>query len=132
MCGIAGIVSVDASDEVGFVLKQMLQTMQHRGPDGAGFVIDRYLERKMKLEDLSLNGRKGHTALGHVRLAITGERTGLQPFQSDNGKLSMLHNGEIYNYQELRLSLGVDKKVSTNTDSEVILQLIEKECGGRC
>jgi asparagine synthase (glutamine-hydrolysing) len=130
MCGIAGIVSVGASDEVGIILKQMLQTMQHRGPDGAGFVIDRYLERKMKLEDLSLKGRKGHTALGHVRLAITGERTGLQPFQSDNGKLSMLHNGEIYNYQELRSSLGVGKKVSTNTDSEVILQLIDKEYDG--
>ena len=130
MCGIAGIVNVSAHDEAGPVLKKMLETMQHRGPDGAGFVMDGYLERKMKLEDLTLGGRKGRAALGHIRLAITGERTGLQPFQSDNGKLSMLHNGEIYNYQDLRSSLGKGGKVSTGTDSEVILHLIEKEYHG--
>jgi asparagine synthase (glutamine-hydrolysing) len=130
MCGIAGIMNSSADDEAGTMLKQMLETMQHRGPDGAGFVIDGHLERKTKLEDLTLTGRKGRSALGHVRLAITGELTGLQPFQSDSGTLSMLHNGEIYNYRELRSSLGNDASVSTGTDSEVVLKLIEREYKG--
>jgi asparagine synthase (glutamine-hydrolysing) len=130
MCGIAGIVSSSESNETGNLLKSMLQTIQHRGPDGAGFVIDGKLERKMRFNDLNLERKRGRIALGHVRLAITGEITGLQPFQSDNGKLTILHNGEIYNYRKLRSELEGDFRFTTDTDSEVILKLIEKYYAG--
>lgn len=130
MCGIAGIVSSSENDETGSLLKCMLQTIQHRGPDGAGFVMDGELERKMHFNDLNLEKRTGRIALGHVRLAITGEITGLQPFQSDNGKLTILHNGEIYNYRKLRSELEGDFRFTTHTDSEVILRLIEKDYHG--
>lgn len=130
MCGIAGIVSNSDNDETGSLLKRMLQTIQHRGPDGAGYIMDGMIERSMSFHDLHLERKRGRIALGHVRLAITGEITGLQPFQSDNGKLSILHNGEIYNHRELRSELEGDFRFKTNTDSEVILRLIEKQYNG--
>ena len=53
MCGIAGIVSSSDNDEKGSLLKKMLQTAQHQGSDGAGYVIDGVFERKMRLQDLN-------------------------------------------------------------------------------
>jgi len=98
MCGIAGLVSSDESDETGQRLKKMLKAMLHRGPDGAGFVIGGKAERKFDFEHLGFDGKRGKVGMGHVRLAITGGTEGLQPFQSEDGRLSLLHNGEIYNY----------------------------------
>lgn len=95
MCGIAGIVS-ESETEIGGPLKRMLESMKHRGPDGAGFVIGGVVERGPRLEDLPLEGRTGRVALGHVRLAITGGATGVQPFQSRDGRLALLHNGETF------------------------------------
>lgn len=129
MCGIAGMVS-STSRELGPLLKEMLHTLQHRGPDGAGYVIGSECERKPELEALSFNGKKDTVALGHVRLAITGGRAGVQPFQSEGGRLSLLHNGEIYNFRELAQELNDDYSVDTGSDSEVLLRLIEKEYRG--
>ena len=126
MCGIAGIVSSDEKDETGKRLKRMLEVMLHRGPDGAGFVIGGDLERRLEFEDLNFEGKKGNVAIGHVRLAITGGKSGLQPFQSKDKKLSLLHNGEIYNYRELRKELPAGAELETESDSEVIIKLIEK------
>jgi asparagine synthase (glutamine-hydrolysing) len=129
MCGIAGISS-SSHRELGPLLKEMLQSMQHRGPDGAGFVIGESCERGERLEDLTFRGKKGIHALGHVRLAITGGPTGLQPFMSQDGSLSLLHNGEIYNYRELAKELGIDPVELTGSDSEVLMKLVEREYGG--
>ncbi len=130
MCGIAGIVSDNDNYDIGNTLKKMLQSMQHRGPDGAGYVIGGLAERGMSLEDLKFEGRRGRTALGHVRLAITGGIAGLQPFQSADGRLCLLHNGEIYNYRKLRAELEGTYTFQTQTDSEVILALLEKAYRG--
>lgn len=129
MCGIAGISS-SSYRELGPLLQLMLETMQHRGPDGAGYVIDEFRERGGRLEDLTFSGRKGRHALGHVRLAITGGPTGLQPFVSQDGRISLLHNGEIYNYRALSKELGVDPGELTGSDSEVLMKLVEREYGG--
>ena len=129
MCGIAGIIS-SSQRQIGKELMQMLQSMQHRGPDGAGYVIDNTLRRGSRIEDLSLQGRKGYVGLGHVRLSITGEHSAFQPFQSDDGKLSLLHNGEIYNYKNIRADLKNPDAVQTNSDSEVILRYIEENYNG--
>jgi asparagine synthase (glutamine-hydrolysing) len=130
MCGIAGLVSSDESDETGKRLRRMLRTMLHRGPDGAGFVIGGKAERKFEFEDLDFQGKKGKVGMGHVRLAITGGSHGLQPFQSEDGKLSLLHNGEIYNYRELRSGFGAERDLETATDSEVVLRLVEENYNG--
>lgn len=128
MCGIAGIVS-NNEDETGSCLKRMLASMQHRGPDGAGLMIGGNVEHKDKLDELDFDSGKGPIALGHVRLAITGGMIGLQPFQSRDKRFCLLHNGEIYNYKELRKEMdGVD--FQTQTDSEVILRLVEKYYDG--
>lgn len=129
MCGIAGIVSSNHR-ELGPLLKEMLGSMQHRGPDGAGYIIGKSLQREMKLDDLDFRSKKGKVALGHVRLAITGSSEGLQPFQSDDGKISLLHNGEIYNHHELARELDYDISEATGSDSEVLMRLIEKEYDG--
>jgi asparagine synthase (glutamine-hydrolysing) len=129
MCGIAGIVSNHHRD-LGPLLEEMLAVMKHRGPDGAGFVIGEHYERQPKLEEIDFRNKKGTVALGHVRLAITGDDTGLQPFQSDDGRLSLLHNGEIYNYRSLASEVGGLELATTGSDSEVLMRLFEKEYDG--
>ncbi|MEJ2054696.1 MAG: asparagine synthase (glutamine-hydrolyzing) [Calditrichaceae bacterium] len=125
MCGIAGVVSLNEA-ETASNLKKMLHSMKHRGPDGAGLMIGNKVEHKDHLDELDFESKKGTIGLGHVRLAITGGMDGLQPFQSQDGKLTLLHNGEIYNYKELRREMGDDADFQTDTDSEVIIRLVEK------
>ena len=129
MCGIAGLVSRMDRD-LGPILQEMLGAMHHRGPDGAGYVIGESCERKHELSELDFKRKRGRFALGHVRLAITGGSAGLQPFLSKDGSLSLLHNGEIYNYREIAAELGGDEDLSTGSDSEVLMRLIEREYDG--
>ena len=84
MCGIAGIVLSDGmADPV--ELDGMLHSLSHRGPDGAS--------------------RDVVAGFGHTRLAIIDLETGDQPFKTESGH-RLVANGEIYNYLELRSSLG--------------------------
>ena len=128
MCGIAGIVTAE-SQELGKPLRRMLEAIEHRGPDGAGYVLGGVCERGKSLDALDFESQKTNVALGHVRLAITGGSTGIQPFQSADHQLSLLHNGEIYNYEELSKELDA-RGLKTGSDSEVMLRMIEEEYHG--
>lgn len=128
MCGIAGIIS-EREEQLGLPLRRMLETMRHRGPDGAGFVIGSELQRGQKLEALEFEGRKGRAAFGHIRLAITGESSALQPFQSKDHRLSLLHNGQIYNYRALWREVGEGEPPQGN-DSEVLMRYLEQAYEG--
>src|SRR5919197_4817516 len=87
--------------------------MAHRGPNGDGIFAG------------------DGVALGSRRLAILDlSEAGAQPFTSDDGKLHLVHNGEIYNYRELRSELSGHRFVS-GTDTEVILAAY-REWGERC
>ena len=98
MCGIAGYISSEAADAD--VLHKMLAAIGHRGPDGfSGFV-------------------EGPLAMGTARLAIVDLAGGTQPAVSENRKVALVFNGEIFNYMELRAELG-RKGVSFRTRSEV-------------
>jgi asparagine synthase (glutamine-hydrolysing) len=104
MCGFVGIINktpelrIDPS-----LLKTMADTINHRGPDDEGEFID------------------DHVALYHKRLAIIDLVTGRQPMSS--GPLTVVFNGEIYNYIELRKHLiGLGHRFQTNSDTEVILK----------
>lgn len=121
MSGIAGIVAERGG--IANQLKQMLGTMHHLGPHGAGFVIGGVPERERKLEDLNFEGKEGCMAIGHVGLTVTDGEKALQPVQSRDGQLSLLHNGQIYNFRELRSE--VKGEYETDSDSEVVLRLIE-------
>lgn len=106
MCGICGFVS---KREISLTqLKEMNDTMYHRGPDDSGEEIYElpggyragFAQRRLAIMDLS--------ALGH------------QPMHSDNGRVSVVFNGEIYNFQEIRTELS-DYTFRSNCDTEVII-----------
>jgi asparagine synthase (glutamine-hydrolysing) len=115
MCGIAGICSLtgDPVDEA--VLRRMTQAIAHRGPDGEGHYVD------------------GTVGLGHRRLAIIDlSNDGRQPMANEQGDVLVVHNGEIYNFHELRRELeGLGHCFRSHTDTEVIVHGYE-EWGDRC
>jgi asparagine synthase (glutamine-hydrolysing) len=129
MCGIAGVIH-PRPKETPNRLKNLLSAIQHRGPDGVGMAVGHEVRTGWTLAELQTEGLEGITGLGHVRLAIVGGRHGVQPFQSKDGRLLLLHNGEIYNHHELRKGLPPEVNFATKTDSEVILRLLEGEYHG--
>ena len=86
MCGIAGWVGLEGEEHT---LRAMTDILSHRGPDGEGQVI------------LPL-GRDLTAGFGHRRLSIIDLNTGDQPMTSHDGRFTIVFNGEIYNYLELR------------------------------
>lgn len=99
MCGIAGILGDKTSKAS---LLAMLETQAHRGPDHTGVYIDK------------------HVALGHNRLSIIDlSQEANQPFHDISNRYTIIFNGEIYNYLELKNELDYDFK--TSSDTEVLL-----------
>lgn len=124
MCGIAGWL--EAAGEVDQdVLRRMTDALEHRGPDDAGHIL--VATRLAAAWDAGRGGERpdGHwdLGLGHRRLSIldTSPR-GRQPMATRDGRFWIVHNGEVYNYVELRSELGaLGHSFSTETDTEVIL-----------
>lgn len=115
MCGIAGIVSPE-SDQLptGDVLRQMCQTLVHRGPDDEGLFV------------------KSGTALGMRRLSIIDLSGGHQPIFNEDRTVWIVLNGEIYNFRELRNELeSKGHRFRSRSDTEVIVHLYE-ELGPEC
>lgn len=106
MCGIGGFMTRDGSTPPARILADMLRGLGHRGPDGEG----RYLA--------------GGLGMVQTRLAIIDLETGDQPFYEPEGA-ALVANGEIYNYLELRKSLG-DVPLQTSSDCEPALYLYRK------
>lgn len=111
MCGIAGFYNYkeQAPPLQEKELLRMRDVMVKRGPDGAGLWID----------------PDGITGLAHRRLSIIDlSAAGAQPMATEDGRLRIVFNGEIYNYRELRA--GLEKKgyrFQSNSDTEVLLHL---------
>lgn len=105
MCGIAGIISRNVSLVTNERLRKMTEALVHRGPDGEGYWIN----------------PTGNIALGHRRLAIIDlSNAGEQPMHYLN-RYTIVHNGEIYNYTELKEDLKKNGySFSSKTDTEVI------------
>lgn len=106
MCGIFGFFDRDRASLTHDQLVSMGERIAHRGPDGNGVF------------------ESPGVGIGNMRLAIIDLAGGLQPFISDDGKVALVQNGEIYNYIELRnelLDRGVTLK--TRSDTEVLLWL---------
>jgi asparagine synthase (glutamine-hydrolysing) len=112
MCGLCGVVAHGRPPQTAMV-ERMLDEIAHRGPDGRGIFAD------------------DGVALGHLRLAIIDlSDVGLQPFEL--GGLRLLHNGEIYNYVELREELRtLGHSFRSETDTEVLLAAY-REWGEAC
>jgi asparagine synthase (glutamine-hydrolysing) len=135
MCGIAGIVDLNGFDPAR--LTSMTHLVRHRGPDGFGFAFfGLNHERAAELilnEDRSPRIERPIVGLGHRRLAILDlSALGSQPMQTEDGWFSVVFNGEIYNYIELRQELEcLGYLFRTRTDTEIILHAY-REWGKEC
>jgi asparagine synthase (glutamine-hydrolysing) len=126
MCGIAGILSRDGKDAIP-LLRDMLEAIKHRGPNGAGIVASGKVSRGRTIGELDWNSLSGSLAMGHTRLAVVvGGAQGQQPLVSDDGQIFLLHNGEIYNHKTLRNHLKKHYHFATQTDSEVLIHSISE------
>lgn len=111
MCGIFGFVSAGArsSQTVLNDLRVGLNAISHRGPDGEG----------------AWASDSGTVGLGHRRLSVIDLATGEQPMHSDDCRYTIVYNGEIYNYIELRNELGANN-FRTQSDTEVVLRAYQR------
>lgn len=113
MCGIAGIFDPRnrfVDNEHSRYLMAMLRTLEHRGPDSEGIAIE----------------SSGMCALGHKRLAINDlTPSGHQPMTSQDGRWTIVYNGELYNQSELKLDIADHAFVGTS-DTEVLLESIAR------
>jgi asparagine synthase (glutamine-hydrolysing) len=108
MCGIAGFFVRDGQGGSDALLRSMTGILAHRGPDGDGFF------------------REAGVGLGHRRLAIIDLVTGDQPMSNDDGTVTLVFNGEIYNFRELRAELERrGHRFRTASDTEAILRAYE-------
>ena len=108
MCGIAGIITIKNSKIDSTVVENVKRSLEHRGPDHSSHQFI-----------------KESVCLIHTRLSIIdlNDRSN-QPFQSNDERYTIVFNGEIYNYKELRKELETKgHKFITNGDTEVLLQL---------
>lgn len=115
MCGIAGwFGDLNGRDEQS-VLAEMLQAIRHRGPDGQGTWVG------------------DGVGMAHARLAIIDlNQRATQPMKSQDGRFTLIFNGEIYNYRELARELeakGVTLR--TSSDTEVLVELWRNQ-GSQC
>src|SRR5919202_423843 len=113
MCGITGWANLDArtppADGARELLHSMCERMTHRGPDSEGLMT------------------AAGVALGMRRLAIIDLQTGEQPVVSEDGQVSVILNGEIYNYRELRADLEKrGHRFRSESDTEALPHLYEE------
>ncbi|PCI48667.1 MAG: asparagine synthetase B [Alphaproteobacteria bacterium] len=104
MCGIAGIITSPDRKPDQATVKKMTDAIIHRGPDEAGIYIS------------------DGVGLGHRRLSIIDIKSGQQPMRSSDGHVTIVYNGEIYNFAEIRRELeNKGYHFKTRCDTEIIL-----------
>lgn len=115
MCGISGIINLKGKEVSPSDIQSMMSAMKHRGPDDEGVFVHQNL------------------GLGFVRLSIIDlSPAGHQPMKSTDERFTIVFNGEIFNYVELREELKLKGYVfKTDTDTEVLINSF-KEWGEDC
>ena len=134
MCGIVGYVGKNNAKDF---LVEGLSKLEYRGYDSAGIAVVKnkkvtVVKRKGRLanleKDLSVIDADGNVGIGHTRWATHGEPSDVNshPHQSSKGDITVVHNGIIENYLELREWLkGEGYKFLSETDTEVVPNLID-------
>ena len=115
MCGIAGFWTKSAVISAGSLeetVSKMAKTLIHRGPDDSGTWVDPEVG----------------VAFGHRRLSIIDiSDVGHQPMVSADGRFVIIYNGEVYNFQELRIDLEkLGHKFRGHSDTEIMLAAISQ------
>ncbi|MFL5903238.1 MAG: asparagine synthase (glutamine-hydrolyzing), partial [Solirubrobacteraceae bacterium] len=110
MCGICGLLALDGAGPVDAdALDAMNATMVHRGPDSAGSFVD------------------GSVGLAARRLAIIDLEHGDQPLSNEDGTVTVVQNGEIYNHEALHAELeAAGHRFRTRSDTEVLAHAYEE------
>jgi asparagine synthase (glutamine-hydrolysing) len=108
MCGIAGMMRRGGAFAPKAIVQQMIDALAHRGPDGEGIHL------------------QGAVALAHRRLSIIDLQTGDQPLFDGAGN-TLIGNGEVYNYIELRADLAGQVTFRTTSDCEPPLHLFRRQ-----
>ena len=131
MCGIIGY---KGNKEVAPILLEGLRKLEYRGYDSAGIATvgsGIHVQKDVgKLDDISfeLDNLPGKLGIAHTRWATHGKvsKENAHPHISNNGRIAVVHNGIIENYQELRnFLISKSFKFSSETDTEVIPNLIQ-------
>jgi asparagine synthase (glutamine-hydrolysing) len=110
MCGIVGVVRLDGQAVAPPIVARMSATVAHRGPDGDGLWVE------------------GPVGLGHRRLAIIDlSPSGHQPMSNETSDVLVTYNGEIYNFQTIRVELEAHgHHFHSKSDTEVIVHAYEE------
>jgi asparagine synthase (glutamine-hydrolysing) len=108
MCGISGLIGIESRDTSEPILRRMLASIFHRGPDDEGVLI------------------VPRAAVGTRRLSIIDLAGGSQPIRNEAGTLAVVFNGEIYNFRSLRQQLeSLGHQFRTLSDTEAIVHAYE-------
>ena len=142
MCGIAGIFNSNQNIRTEWIVR-MTNALKHRGPDDEGYLaVDTKtkdlnplagVDSKVKYPRIEEYNNDADLFFGHRRLSILDPSSlGHQPMSNNDKTLWIIHNGEIYNYRELREELkSLGFNFQTNTDTEVLLAAYQ-EWGEGC
>jgi glucosamine--fructose-6-phosphate aminotransferase (isomerizing) len=140
MCGIVGYIG---PRQAPFVVMQGLKRLEYRGYDSAGVAvleqngqinIRRDVGKLSNLEGMMKSSPlTGHVGIGHTRWATHGQpsQRNAHPHVGMNGRVVVVHNGIVENFQSLRDELQAEGvRFDSETDTEVIVQLVERHMAG--
>ncbi|MCY7925789.1 glutamine--fructose-6-phosphate transaminase (isomerizing) [Bacillus haynesii] len=133
MCGIVGYIGqLDAKE----ILLKGLEKLEYRGYDSAGIAVANedgvhVFKEKGRIADLreAVDANvKSQAGIGHTRWATHGKpsRLNAHPHQSASGRFTLVHNGVIENYVQLTREYLQDVTLKSDTDTEVVVQVIEQ------
>ncbi|KGX84279.1 glutamine--fructose-6-phosphate transaminase (isomerizing) [Pontibacillus litoralis] len=134
MCGIVGYIGMNDTTET---LLRGLEKLEYRGYDSAGIarlnregvhvtkVKGRIAALREEIEKQNITATMG---IGHTRWATHGapNHSNSHPHQSASGRFTIVHNGVIENYEDIQRDYLADVEMASDTDTEVIVQLVEK------
>lgn len=133
MCGIVGYIGNKDAKEI---LLKGLEKLEYRGYDSAGIAVlneegVHLFKEKGRIADLRFivdEQVKANVGIGHTRWATHGKpsKVNAHPHQSATGRFTIVHNGVIENDEQLKAEYLSDISLKSDTDTEVVVQLVEK------
>lgn len=133
MCGIVGYIGTEDAKEI---LLKGLEKLEYRGYDSAGIAVAteegvhifKEKGRIATLREVVDQGVKSTVGIGHTRWATHGEpsKVNAHPHQSESSRFTIVHNGVIENYEQLKRDYLQAVTLQSDTDTEVVVQLVER------